>query len=728
LHAGWEAAASGHGQLFLIAGEPGIGKTRLLEEFAVVVRQHGAQVLWGHCWEGAGAPALWPWTQILRSHRQQTDMALLKEDLGTDAAAIAQVFGEIWEHQPTFPALPEVNAEHARFRFFDSFTLFLKAVATRCPLLLILDDLHWADTPSLSLLQFLVHQLHDARILVLGTYRDTDLNHTHPLSDTLGTLARDSRRLELPGLSAEEVGRFIADTTDSTPSTSLVTTVYERTSGNPFFIHETVRLLHVEGGLTEPASWSSSIPSGVKETIRRRLAQLSTEPGGVLSSAAVIGREFSTALLSQLRQVYAQERPEAIFAALHEAENARIIAKVPGLYDCYRFTHVLIRDTLYEDLPLPDRVQVHRQIGETIERLCAADLQSHLPELADHFFRAAPSGTREQAFHYAIQAGTRATSLFAYEEAAGYYERALQLLPHVEAGLTQHCELLLALGEARYHAGQTQVARETFLQAAELAQQLQSSDDPQALVRLQDKIQTLKSKILTENPEFQGPNLGSQDNLTKRPSQDSGLRTQDSGPRAQDSNLFRREGDYWTLRYHGESARVRDVKGLHHLVSLLREPGREFHVVDLLAMTDAPPLGPSSPRKEARGLVPLLSPERTLPDQKARVLYRQRLRELREELAEAEQFHDNGRVDTLREEMEFLTQELMGAYGVCQSQRKSSGEIEKARKAVAYRIRTALTKIRHTHAPLGRHLAAAIRTGVFCSYNPEQPTPWSLEG
>jgi hypothetical protein len=197
-------------------------------------------------------------------------------------------------------------------------------------------------------------------------------------------------------------------------------------------------------------------------------------------------------------------------------------------------------------------------------------------------------------------------------------------------------------------------------------------------------------------------------------------------PQPPTPNIFRQEGEYWTVSYEGTVSRLRPTKGFPHLACLLREPGREFHVLDLLAMTERE--GPTlqkahDPDATTSTRLPDTPP---VPDQQARESYRQRLQSLRSELVEAEQLNDMGRMSTLRAEEHFLTQELTTAYGIGHHARAKSEAVEKARKAVAYRIRSALEKIKKANPTLWRHLFITIKTGVFCSYNPERPTTWQL--
>jgi len=478
LRAGLEDALSGHGRLLMLVGEPGIGKTRTSEELATYAALRNTQVLWGRCYEGEGAPAYWPWVQLIRSYAHDRDPQALMSEMGPGAADIAQVVSEVRERLPGLPTPPALEPEQARFRLFDSITTFLRNASNRQPIVLVLDDLHWADKPSLVLLQFLARELRGARLLVLCTYRDVELRRQHPLSQTLGELAREglSQRILLRGLTERDVARFIEITAGVTPPHALVEAVYRETEGNPFFVNEIVRLLVTDGRLERPeevTSWSVTIPQGVREVVGRRLDHLSEECNRVLTIASVIGREFDLDILERVSDM----PPERLLEVLEEAVAARVSSELPRAVGRYNFTHALIRETLYEELGATRRVRLHRQIGEVLEAIHSDSLEPYLAALAHHFFQAAPGGDVDKAIDYATRAGERALSLTAYEDAAGHFEMALQALEVKDRpDEAQRCELLLAAGNARNCAGDRERAKETFLLAAEVARTLSDSE------------------------------------------------------------------------------------------------------------------------------------------------------------------------------------------------------------------------------------------------------------
>jgi DNA-binding CsgD family transcriptional regulator len=466
-----EAVAAGSGAIALLVGEPGIGKTRLAEEAASHAQRGGARVLWGHCYEGEGAPAYWPWVQVLRAYARDAEPQAMLSDMRDGAAAIAQVVLELRAELPPLPGLPALEPAQARFRFFDSVATFFGNAGRRQPLVLILDDLHWADQPSLLLLQFLAHTLRDARLLVIGTYRDVDIDRAHPLAQSLAALTRQplTRQLTLHGLSELDVARFIAEAAGQAPPEPLVAAVAQHTEGNPFFVAEVVRLLASEGRLGSALAGAPAalrVPQSVRELIGRRLVRLSATCIRLLSSAAVIGREFPIAVLRRVSEASGAQ----LLEALEEGMAARLLAPVPSGVAAYRFTHTLIRECLYEELGPAARASLHQRVGESLEALSDTESGAHLAELAHHFVEAAPLAGPEKAIAYVVRAAERATAVLAYEETARYYRLALRLLElRDRPDERQRGELLLALGEALDQAGDRQEARSTFRAATEPA-------------------------------------------------------------------------------------------------------------------------------------------------------------------------------------------------------------------------------------------------------------------
>jgi DNA-binding SARP family transcriptional activator len=453
-------AFAGHGRLFLLIGEPGIGKSRLAEELISRAEARGARVLVGRCWEAGGAPAYWPWVQALRGHVRDCDPAALRIQLGSGAADLAQIVPELRERLADIREPPTAEPEEARFRLFDATAEFLRNASAARPIVLALDDLHAADEPSLLLLRFVARELSSTRVLVLGACRNVDPLPGRALAEMLAGVGREpvTRRLELSGLSEPELAELIAATASEVDAPGLAAELHEQTEGNPLFAGEIVRLLSVEGRRV--------IPDSVRDVIARRLTHLSEPCRSVLVLASVLGREFAIDALARISDVAEGD----LLDLLDEAIAARVVSDVPGTSDHARFAHVLIRDTLYDGLGGARRVRLHRQVVDAFEALYGGEPGPHLAELAHH---AIAGRDFDAGLRYAWRAADRALALLAYEESARLYAAALGA---IELGATSdvrvRCELLLALGDAEARGGDTPAAKAAFSEAAAIAQRL----------------------------------------------------------------------------------------------------------------------------------------------------------------------------------------------------------------------------------------------------------------
>ena len=433
-------------------------------------------MLVGRCWEAGGAPAYWPWVQSFRSYVHDREPEKLRMELGSGAPDLAQILPELLQRFPDLPEPPSLEPEGARFRLFDGVSSFLKNAAIGQPLVVVLDDLHAADEPSLLLLQFLARELGQSRLLVVGAYRDVDPTLRDPLLSTLAELTREpvTHRLVLAGLDEPAVSDYIELAAGQTPSGSLVSAIHAETEGNPLFVGEVVRLLATEGRLKLAEPGELGVTEGIREVIGRRLRHLSADCYRVLTLASVLGREFD---LDALERVSGTER-NGLLELLDEALAARVVSEVPGTRGRLRFAHALIRDVVYEALTGPRRARLHREAAEALEALYERDLEPHLSELAHQFAQTVVGRGAGKAVTYARLAAERAARMLAYEEAVRLYELALELLLADESfTASDRFELLLALGDARARAGNTPASKEAFREAAELAAEQGTPDD-----------------------------------------------------------------------------------------------------------------------------------------------------------------------------------------------------------------------------------------------------------
>jgi class 3 adenylate cyclase/tetratricopeptide (TPR) repeat protein len=480
LSTAWAKAKEGQRQLVLIAGEPGIGKTRLATEAALAAHTEGAVVLLGTCDEDVNLPYQ-PFVEALRHYVAHAPEHVLDAHVREHKGELVRLTPELARRVANPPAPQVAEAETERYLLFDAVTGLLSEASKQQPVVLVLDDLHWAGAPELLLLRHILKTTMPLRVLIIGTYRDTDLTRTHPLTAMLADWRRETgvERIALHGIDEAAVVGLVAaaaghDLTE--PGIALARALHQETEGSPFFIGEILRHLSESGAIFQQGDrWiykgdiaSLGIPEGIKEVIGRRLNRLSAATNKVLTLAAVIGRQFDLSLLTRI----AETREEEILDALDEAVAAALVAEVPSTADRFAFSHALIRTTLYEELTAARRARLHRRVGETLEELTGVDPNARIDELAHHWLAATQVGDQLKAVGYARQAGDRALANLAFEEAAAHYERALFLLTaHDRAGEELRCDLLIALGVAQHRAG-VGTYREPLTAAADLARRL----------------------------------------------------------------------------------------------------------------------------------------------------------------------------------------------------------------------------------------------------------------
>jgi DNA-binding NarL/FixJ family response regulator len=478
-------AGDGDGGLVLLAGEPGIGKTRLLRQLAAVAGRQGWVVLNGRAGEQeSGSPYL-PFIEALRPYVRRTPVETLREQLGDGAPDVALILRDIRRRLPEV-AVPApspwpasaIGASAAstwdRYHLWESVSDFLLAVARgdgECGLLLTLDDLQWADPDSLGLLLFLARRLQDVPLLIAGSYRAQDAGPDSRLADLLLSLRRDGlvERLALAPLSVEECAMLMAALAGTSPASSSVETIYRVTGGNPFFMEEAV--LHLLGtgcDLADPAAVAAAwtLPEGVRHMIGRRLARLRSDTQRLLQAGAVLGEGFNFELLGELTDLEAMP----LMTALEEALTAGVLREEPG---GYYFGHALIRETLYDGLSLPRRRLLHLRAAEAIEQHWATG-RAGLPGAVVLHYREAGPAAGGRALQHTIQAAETAASMSAWDEAAAQWTAALDLVD--QAGLEQRGRLLIQLGEALLRTGARTEALQRFDEAAVVARQLMPVD------------------------------------------------------------------------------------------------------------------------------------------------------------------------------------------------------------------------------------------------------------
>ena len=431
LDAALQRAVAGTGQLALVSGEPGVGKTRLVEELAQHAKGAQAQVAWGRCFEGEGAAAFWPWTQVVTGLIDRCDPEAVRAALAPGAADIAQIVPEVKEMFPGVEPPPVVDIDGARVRLYEAVTRLLLRLAGASPLVLCIEDIHWADVPSLQLLGVLASRVGGAGILLVATFRDVDPVVGGALADCLAVLARSAHvnRLALAGLNATEVGRLLVSITGSEPSVERVAAVHGRTEGNPFFVTELARELDahdVEGA--RALGEIGEVPVGVRDVIRRRLARLPKGTRQLLAVAAVVGREFDLDVLFAVSQ-----DQDATLDQLEPALREDLVIQSREERTRYRFSHAVVAETIYGDSTPVARARLHHRVGVALEQVHQGDGAVHLVELAHHFYRAVPAGPADKGLAYAMQAAEAAAARLAYEQAEEQLQRAVELARRMPA-------------------------------------------------------------------------------------------------------------------------------------------------------------------------------------------------------------------------------------------------------------------------------------------------------
>lgn len=424
-------AAAGRGGAALVQGEPGIGKTRLVRELIALAAERGFPWAWGGSLEGGGTPAYWPWVEVIRSLVPQALPGQLANAAEGGMAELAQVVPEVRRLVTSPDASVATDPETARLRLFEAVAGFLASFSTDHPLLVVLDDLQWADAASFQLLSFLAPRLRDSRLLILGTYRPAEIGRSHPLRDALAVLSRHqaAERITLEGLNSGEVAELIRVTTGAAVPSTTVTAVQNRTEGNPFFVAELARLLVSEQGLHESPDLAGVVPAGVRDVVRRRLARLPEETVAVLSLAAVSGRDFELPVLEAAAELDPDRTLELVEAALMSG----LVLEDPDTVGRFRFSHDLVRETILEELTAFRRARMHARIAAALEATYGQD-PARVLELANHYYRAAPAGVAQNAIPVSLSAAEAAYSRLAYEQAEEQLRRALDLLQRVRAG------------------------------------------------------------------------------------------------------------------------------------------------------------------------------------------------------------------------------------------------------------------------------------------------------
>ncbi len=427
-------AMAGHGSMVMIGGESGIGKSHLARALGDEARRKGALCIVGHCYEMEGAPPYSPFIEMLEYIIRMAPRESLRYSLGDHASEVARLVPELRDTYPDIPPAIQLPPELQRRYLFNAFRSFVERAASVTPLVVIFEDLHWADEATLQLLQHHAQTIAQTPMLVIGTYRDVELDVTRPFARALETLIREKQatRMPLRRLGRDGVHDMLKALSHQEPPAALVRVIYEQTDGNPFFVEEVYCHLVEEGRLLDAeGKWLSDlrmdrlqVPESVRLVLGRRLDRMTESARRVLTTAAVIGRNFSLSLLEQLEI----KDPDLALDAIEEAERAHLVVPEREGRDArYRFVHELVRQTLAESLSLPRRQRLHFRIAEAIESVYADRLDSQANQLAHHLYQAGAAADIDKTSAYLVLAAHQARARSAHDEALGHLDLALSL-------------------------------------------------------------------------------------------------------------------------------------------------------------------------------------------------------------------------------------------------------------------------------------------------------------
>lgn len=476
----WMSVRDGAGRLLLVDGEPGIGKTRLVAELAHAVEEDGALVLWGRCDEGPVTP-FQPFAEALGRYFQSLSADRISQMPDWQLTELSRLVLRLREYVP----LPEEEAagdpESERYRFFEAVTATLNELSSGVTLLLVVDDLHWADRPTLLLLRHVLGSIDATKLGIVGMYIDTEVPPDHPLRSMLPDFRAvvPVETVHLRGLSPDAVAELARGWEKARPD--LVPELCRLTDGNPLFLDEMLRQLRYRedeqvGDGDAPVPPDLNPPEAIRELVARRVSRLPEDVIYLLQAAAVAGPECEAGIVAEAAELTPGQRLDAF----DRAEECRLLRRVgEETRDRYAFTHALVRDAIYGELLRGRRVRYHHKIAVATERAHGDALDTYVNELAHHYFMGAALADADKAIHYCMAAGERALRLLAFEEAVGHFTRSLEVAEQFDShDRAVRCDALIALAEAQNRAGETAQADVNSERAAALARAI---GDPERL-------------------------------------------------------------------------------------------------------------------------------------------------------------------------------------------------------------------------------------------------------
>jgi tetratricopeptide (TPR) repeat protein/KaiC/GvpD/RAD55 family RecA-like ATPase len=485
-----DKAVNGEGHLFFLHGEAGIGKTRLTRELGAYARLRGMQVLYGRCpalFRMDGVPPYILWKEVVKDYLETCTPEQLYRVIGYYPVEVSKLVPELKQMLKTVPESFTLSPETSRDRLFEAVSQFITNISREAPLLVILDDLQWTDESSLLLLHYLARGACKESLLLLGAYRDTDVNEKHPLWPVLTELNRE-RLLQfvlLKRMSFDDVSEMAKQTLeqDEIPK-EFCELVYEKTRGNPFFLEEVIRSLKEEDVIfREKNKWKFKQVSGiefpetVKSVVKARISRLDEESQNVLTLASFIGNDLTYAALSEVTHIEEEKLLEIIEKILKTGLfKHRIIRQE----DMLSFADIIVRDVAYEEVSPFRRKKIHGMIGTALEKVYAAKIDEHLGEMALHFLE---SGDKDKALDYFLKAGEKAAAIYANGEAVSYFRSSLRLLEEKEGGLQERGRVLERLGDIENIIGEHDACIKHWDEALLISAKLQEKQKTATLHR-----------------------------------------------------------------------------------------------------------------------------------------------------------------------------------------------------------------------------------------------------
>jgi DNA-binding CsgD family transcriptional regulator len=474
-------ALVGRGAALLLAGEAGIGKTMLAEQIARRAEDLGAVVAWGRCVQEEGTPPFWPWRQILGGCLRGSTAEAIRDQIGAGGAGLALLIPEVvqGEEGGGLPPLTAAPGGEDRFRLFEAVTSMLVRSAAPSGLVVVVDDLHWADASSVSLMIHLARELRTSRIMLVAGYRDREVGSDASTGAVLRALIREpgTVQLRLGGFAEVEVADQLEATFGHRFALDVVAGIARRSGGNPLFVSQLGRLVDHDssGGPVRADGWATSLPDGVRAVIVERLDRMSTTNRDILRTAAVIGSGIDVATVAAA----AEHRAVEVLAALDNASQAGLVTLADGRPGA-EFSHDLMRETLRGEVPTWRRAEIHRRVAEHIEQTHPADLERHAAELAHHWLSSLPSGDAHTAVGWAERAAGGALGELAYERAALLLDQALAAMESGGFSPSDRCRVLLGRAGALFKAGDVSTA---IAAASDAAEEARRAGDPVAMAR-----------------------------------------------------------------------------------------------------------------------------------------------------------------------------------------------------------------------------------------------------